>query len=54
MKSGLKIYSKTINIESNTMVEMVQKDLLPSVMSYIEEIASTASLKAYCCSWNHL
>ena len=28
------------------MVEMVQKDLLPSVMSYIEEIASTASLKA--------
>ena len=38
--------SKTINIESNTMVEMVQKDLLPSVMSYIEEIASTASLKA--------
>ena len=39
-------YSKTINIESNTMVEMVQKDLLPSVMSYIEEIASTASLKA--------
>ena len=42
----LENYSKTINIESNTMVEMVQKDLLPSVMSYIEEIASTASLKA--------
>ena len=30
----LENYSKTINIESNTMVEMVQKDLLPSVMSY--------------------
>ena len=42
----LENYYKTINIESNTMVEMVQKDLLPSVMSYIEEIASTASLKA--------
>lgn len=42
----LENYSKTINIESNTMVEMVQKDLLPAVMSYVEEIASTASLKA--------
>ena len=42
----LENYSKTINIESNTMVEMVQKDLLPSVLSYVEEIASTASLKA--------
>ena len=41
----LESYSKTINIESNTMAEMIQKDLLPSVMSYIEEIASTASLK---------
>ena len=36
----LENYSKTINIESNTMAEMVQKDLLPSVLSYAEEIAS--------------
>lgn len=41
----LENYSKTINIESNTMVEMVQKDLLPSVLTYMEQIASTASMK---------
>ena len=41
----LENYSKTINIESNTMAEMVQKDLLPAVFSYMEQIASTASLK---------
>ena len=36
----LENYSKTINIEANTMAEMVQKDLLPSVMTYTEKIAS--------------
>ena len=41
----LENYSKTINIESNTMAEMVQKDLLPSVLTYMEQIASTASMK---------
>lgn len=41
----LENYSKTINIESNTMVEMIQKDLLPSVLTYMEQIASTASMK---------
>ena len=41
----LENYSKTINIESNTMAEMVQKDLLPAVFSYMEQIANTASLK---------
>lgn len=41
----LENYSKTINIESNTMAEMIQKDLLPSVLTYMEQIASTASMK---------
>ena len=41
----LENYSKTINIESNTMAEMVQKDLLPSVMTYTEKIAAAASAK---------
>ncbi len=41
----LENYSKTITIESNTMAEMVQKDLLPSVLTYMEQIASTASMK---------
>ena len=41
----LENYIKTINIESNTMVEMVQKDLLPSVFKYMEEVAQTANLK---------
>lgn len=41
----LENYSKTINIESNTMVEMIQKDLMPSVLTYMEQIASTASMK---------
>ena len=41
----LENYYKTINIESNTMSEMVQKDVLPAVFSYMEQLASTASLK---------
>ena len=41
----LENYSKTINIEANTMAEMVQKDLLPSVMTYTEQIAAAASAK---------
>ncbi|MBE5943332.1 MAG: glutamine synthetase type III, partial [Lachnospiraceae bacterium] len=38
-------YSKTINLEANTMVEMIQKDLLPAMISYTEQLARTASLK---------
>ena len=41
----LENYSKTINIEANTMVEMIQKDLLPSVMTYTEKIADAATAK---------
>ena len=41
----LESYSKILNIESNTMVEMVQKDFLPSVFSYIDKVAATAVAK---------
>ena len=41
----LEAYAKIINIESNTMVEMVNKDLLPSVYTYMEQLAKTASMK---------
>ena len=41
----LESYSKILNIESNTMVEMVQKDFLPSVFAYIDKVATTAAAK---------
>ena len=41
----LETYSKILNIESNTMVEMVQKDFLPSVFAYIDKVAATAVAK---------
>ena len=41
----LESYSKILNIESNTMVEMVQKDFLPSVFAYIDKVAASAVAK---------
>ena len=41
----LESYSKILNIESNTMVEMVQKDFLLSVFAYIDKVAATAVAK---------
>lgn len=41
----LESYSKILNIESNTMVEMVQKDFLPFVFAYIDKVAATAVAK---------
>ena len=41
----LESYSKILNIESTTMVEMVQKDFLPSVFAYIDKVAATAVAK---------
>ena len=41
----LESYSKILNIESHTMVEMVQKDFLPSVFAYIDKVAATAVAK---------
>ena len=41
----LENYVKTLHIESCTMAEIIQKDLLPSVTTYMQQIAQTASLK---------
>ena len=41
----LESYSKILNIESNTMVEMVQKDFLPSVFEYMDKVEATAVAK---------
>ena len=41
----LENYVKTLHIESNTLTEMIQKDLLPAITAYMEQIAHTASLK---------
>lgn len=40
----LENYSKTINIEALTMIEMSRKEILPAVTSYIKELSETASL----------
>ena len=41
----LENYVKTLHIEANTMVEIIQKDLLPSITKYMEKLAQTAALK---------
>ena len=41
----LENYVKTLHIESCTMAEIIQKDLLPSITTYMEQIARTASMK---------
>ncbi len=41
----LENYYKTINIESNTLAEMVQKQVIPSVFTYVEKLADTAAAK---------
>ena len=41
----LENYYKTINIESNTMAEMVQKQVIPSIFTYVEKLADTAAAK---------
>ena len=41
----LENYVKTLHIEANTLVEIIQKDLLPSITTYMEKLAQTASLK---------
>ncbi len=40
----LENYSKTINIEALTMIDMARKEILPAVSSYIKELADTAYL----------
>ena len=41
----LENYYKTINIESNTLAEMIQKQVIPSVYTYVEKLANTAVAK---------
>ena len=41
----LEHYSKVINIEALTMLEMARKQLLPAVNSYMSEVANTAASK---------
>ena len=41
----LENYYKTINIASNTLAEMIQKQVIPSVYTYVEKLADTAAAK---------
>ncbi len=41
----LENYVKTLHIESCTLAEMVQKDVLPAIVAYTEQLARTAGLK---------
>ena len=41
----LENYSKIVNIEALTMIEMATKDIIPAVNSYVAEIAHTAAIK---------
>ena len=41
----LENYSKIINIEALTMLEMARKQLLPAINAYMSEVANTAASK---------
>ena len=41
----LENYSKTINIEALTMIDMARKDIIPAVSKYVKELVETASAK---------
>lgn len=43
---SLDVYSKTINIEAQTMVEMALRQILPAVNKYVKQLAEAMSLKA--------
>ena len=38
-------YSKIVNIEALTMIEMATRDIIPAVNAYVAELADTASAK---------
>ena len=42
----LENYSKIVNIEALTMIDMATRDIIPAVNSYVAEIAHTAAIKA--------
>ena len=41
-------YCKTINIEALTMIDMVNKDILPAVSKYVGKLSETAATKKSC------
>ncbi len=41
----LENYSKIINIEALTLIEMIKKEIIPSVLSYVKELSDTATSK---------
>ena len=41
----LENYSKVINIEALTMIDMAKKDIIPAVSKYVKELVETASAK---------
>ena len=38
-------YSKTLNIEALTMLDMAKRDVLPSVCAYIKDLSEAAAAK---------
>ena len=50
MKSRYEImlenYSKTINIEALTMIDMVKKDILPAISKFIDSLATTSAKRS--------
>lgn len=42
-------YAKTVNIEAQTMIEMVRREYIPAVERYISELAKTAKRKSEVC-----
>ncbi len=45
----LENYSKIINIEALTLIEMIKKEIIPSVLSYIKELSDVAVSKTAFC-----
>ena len=43
-------YSKVINIEALTMIDMAKKDIIPAVSRYVRELVETASVKKALCA----
>ena len=41
----LENYCKTINIEALTMVDMVNKDVLPAITAYVKDLSETVAMK---------
>ncbi|MGN0547848.1 MAG: glutamine synthetase III [Acutalibacteraceae bacterium] len=41
-------YCKTINIEALTMIDMVNKDILPAISKYVGKLSKTAATKKSC------